>query len=133
MKCFQVLVTHQGLKVISLQLDQKIQPLLDRAYLEKEPLSPTCDGESILIKRDGEYGINYRKDMGFLHLMIKYGIKKDIPCFASDNFYLSPEERAQFTVSRFLKLNNEYGNVAHVCSKTQAEGIEKYFTSQLIC
>ena len=135
MKCCKNLINYKGVKVISLQLDQKIQPLLDKAFLDKGNLYPACDNEPLVdIRvdiRDGEYIMHGRKDMGFLHLLIKYGIKKGIPCFASDNFHLPVEKRVCFIVSRLLNLYEEYGPVVHVCSKDQAESIEKSLTIKI--
>ena len=129
-KCIRDLIMENEIGAVSLQLNQNIQPLLDRVWLKKERLTPTCEGDPLIVKKDGEFYFNSRKDMAFLFFVVIYAHKKGIPCFATEDFTTQPGERLKSSLSRLYNLYSLHGEIAHVCSESQAKNLRTFFLVQ---
>lgn len=131
-KCIRELLKSDEIGAVSLQLDRDLQPLLDKAWLKKEHLSPTCEGDPLIGKRSGEFCIISRKDMAFLFFVVNYAHDKGIRCFASEDFTTEADKRLNSSMSRFYELNSLHGVIAHVCSESQAKRLRTALLAQAV-
>ena len=129
-KCIRDLIKENEIGAVSLQLNQNIQPLLDRVWLKKERLTPTCEGDPLIGKKDGEFYFNSRKDMAFLFFVVIYTHNKGIPCFATEDFTTEPGKRLKSCMTRLYDLYSLHGEIAHVCSESQAKNLRTFFLAQ---
>ena len=114
----------EAIDVISLPIDKTLQPLLEEAVATKQHLAPTTNNEPLLVEKNGEVGMKLRKDMGALNVVVSLGIKLGIPCFATMDFSLPPDELGIFTAEQLYELHNSHGYVIHICTVTQAHLIK---------
>ncbi len=115
---------------ISMQLDRNIQPLLDETLLKKELLPPVSEGAPLIVKKDGEFAIRSRKDMAFLFLVVNYAWKKGMPCFANEDYTKNGDKRLNSCIFRLYNFYNLHGNIAHICTRVQAEHLETRFLAR---
>lgn len=127
MKFCRKIIAEEDIGAIALQLDRRLQPLFDEAWLTKENLSVTSDNQPLITEKNGEHVINGRADMGFFHMVISYGSKKGIRCFAVDDLSLPRHERSRFIFDELLRLNDAYGLIVCICSATCSNDIKKRF------
>ncbi len=131
-KCLRELLKRDEIGAVSLQLDRNLQPLLDKAWLKKEPLAPICEGDQLIIERNGEACINSRKDMAFLFFVVNYAHDKGLRCFANEDFSREADERVKVCIFRLYSLYSVHGKIAHVCSESQAKHLRTSFLARAV-
>jgi hypothetical protein len=130
-KCIRELLKSDEIGAVSLQFDRNLQPLLDKAWLKREQLTPTCEVDPLMGKKGNEFCIYSRRDMAFLFFVVNYAHKyKRIPCFTTEDFTTGPGERLKSSLSRLYDLYSLHGEIAHVCSESQAKNLRTFFLAQ---